>query len=195
MNGAQRGAVRGRPRRPEADEAILQAAFEILSLAGFARMSIDAVARRAEVTRPMVYRRWATKEALAVAALAHAQEGIADLPDSGNTRADLIAHLRSLQQTLFRPFGMAIIGSMLAEEQSTPSLLKGFRLLVVEPRRQPIRDILSRMRVDGVALSLESVELATDALVGACYARYISGRPLPNGWAEMIVDLIMSGVR
>src|SRR5260370_42383042 len=61
----------GRPRRRETDEAILTATLRCLSDQGYSRMSVDAIASSAGTTKPTIYRRWPSKEALAIAALAH----------------------------------------------------------------------------------------------------------------------------
>jgi AcrR family transcriptional regulator len=179
---------RGRPRRAELDDAILDACFAVLSAVGYARMSVDAVARRAGVTRPTVYRRWSGKEELAIAALSRAQAGIVDLPDTGDVRHDLVAQLRSLRQTLTRPHGMAIIGSMLAEEHTSPALLAGFRAQVVAQRRAPIHRILARL-----GRGEPATEAAVDLLVGACYAAYVAGGGMSDAWVDTVVDLLVGG--
>ena len=60
---------RGRPRDPEADDRILAAASALILLRGFDSMTVDEVAARAGVGKATVYRRWAAKEDLAVAAM------------------------------------------------------------------------------------------------------------------------------
>src|SRR5690242_18346775 len=92
---AKRG--RGRPRSERADQAILDAALDLLSEDGYARMSMDAVAARAGVTKPTVYLRYKGKAELAGAALAAHAPG--DSPaETGDLRADLIAHLGHLRR-------------------------------------------------------------------------------------------------
>ena len=181
----------GRPRALDADERILDACFAVMSELGYARMSVVDVARRAEVTRPTVYRRWATKEELAVAALERAQAGIVELPDTGDLRGDLVAHLRSLHQTLTRPNGMAIIGTMLAEEFTTPALLAGFREHVVPPRRRHLRAVLARAQQGGRLSPAADLDLLVDLAVGACYARYVSGTRFEGGWADAVAETLI----
>ena len=175
------GRRRGRPRQRHTDERILTACFEALGDAGYARLSVDMVARRAGVTRPTVYRRWSTKEELVVAALDRAQSGIVELPDTGDLEADLAEHLRSLHQTLSRPHGMAIIGTMLAEEHTTPALLDGFRRVVVSARRAAMLRLFRRARPDA---DPGQHELLVDLAVGAFYARYVAGHPFPTDWPQ-----------
>lgn len=178
----------GRPRGADKHEAILLACFALLSEVGYARMSIDTVARRAGVTRPTVYRRWASKEALAVAALERAQSGIVDLPRTGDPRTDLVTQLASLHQTLSRPHGMSIIATMLVEERHTPALIEGFRRRVVTARREALYEIF-RAALPGAEPG--RVELCVDFAVGAFYARYIAGAPFPDDWADRTADALL----
>lgn len=52
---------RGRPRSEENDRAIMAAVREILAQDGFEGLRFDALARAAGVSRPSIYRRWASK--------------------------------------------------------------------------------------------------------------------------------------
>jgi len=56
---------RGRPRRAEADAEILDAALAMLRAGGYRSLSLDEVARRAGTAKSSIYRRWASKAALA----------------------------------------------------------------------------------------------------------------------------------
>ena len=58
-------ATRGRPRRPEADAEILEAALGMLRAGGYRQLSLDEVARRAGTAKSSIYRRWSSKAALA----------------------------------------------------------------------------------------------------------------------------------
>src|SRR5262245_48959331 len=112
----------GRPRCARTDEAILEATLRLLGEWGYARMSVEAVAAAAGTTKPTIYRRWPGKEALAVAALEHLQ-GRDEPAPTGDTEADLVALLDDFRRKLLRPNGLAMIGTLLAEERHTPGLL------------------------------------------------------------------------
>ena len=62
----------GRPRRHGVEETVLAAAVALAGDEGYAGATVDAVAARAGVAKTTVYRRWPSKEALAVDALAAA---------------------------------------------------------------------------------------------------------------------------
>jgi AcrR family transcriptional regulator len=152
---------------------------------GYARMSVDAVAAEAGVSKPTLYLRYPSKAALATAALAHVREQTAP-SETGDTRADLIALLRHFRAGVERPFGMAMVGTVLAEAHHTPELFAQFRRRLVEPRRRMLHAVLE------LADSAD-LETAVNMLVGSYYANYLAGR-IPRDWPQRAVGLILSGL-
>ncbi|WP_433608276.1 TetR/AcrR family transcriptional regulator [Prescottella agglutinans] len=61
---AQDGPARGRPRDPARHRAVLAATAELLIEGGYEALTLAAVARRAEVGRPLLYQWWGSKAAL-----------------------------------------------------------------------------------------------------------------------------------
>ena len=127
-----RQARGGRPRSRAIDEAILAAARAELAERGYARMSVDAVAARAGVSKPTIYLRHPTKADLATAAVASMRVEPRPAP-THDLRADLIAQLSLLRAGLERPYGMETLGTVMAEEHETPELLDLFRERLVRP--------------------------------------------------------------
>ncbi|GAC1509245.1 MAG: TetR/AcrR family transcriptional regulator [Chloroflexota bacterium] len=186
---------RGRPRSEETDRRILGAAWRLMSQVGYARMSMDQVAMEAGFAKPTVYLRYPSKERLAIAAIAAAREQSTGVTTQGETRPDLIAQVRRFQKAAGRPYGMSLIGTVLAEEHETPELLQGFRRDVVGPRRALFGEILGRARERGELREDADLDLAVAALVGAFYAQYLEGRPFAGDWAERLVDMVLAGIR
>ena len=185
---------RGRPRLAAIDEAILRAAFRIMAEHGYARTSIDAVAEAAGVTKPSIYLRFpGGKAEVATKALAYARDRRA-VPETGETRADLITHLRFFRTGVSRPFGMAMVGTVLAEEHDTPQLLAFFRKHVIEPRRAMLHAVLARARERGELRPDADIEMIAQMLVGAYYAQYLAGVPFREGWDQRSVDTVLKGV-
>ncbi|OBF85574.1 hypothetical protein A5791_22425 [Mycobacterium sp. 852002-51163_SCH5372311] len=80
----------GRPRDQAIDEAVLRAALQALARDGLTGLSMTKVAASAGTTRTAIYRRWPSKTALAVAAVARLAQ--ADRPPvTGDPFADLVA--------------------------------------------------------------------------------------------------------
>lgn len=84
-----------RRRGEELEEALLQAAWDQLLEGGYGSFTIEAVAERAKTSRPVIYRRWPDRPALALAALAFgANQDVVEVPDTGAVRTDLVELLR-----------------------------------------------------------------------------------------------------
>jgi AcrR family transcriptional regulator len=165
----------------------------LLAGEGYARMSVEAIAQEAGTTKPTVYRRWPTKASLAVAALAYLQTSA--LPHRcGCTQTDLCSALEDFQKKLLRPNGMAMIGTLLAEERHTPELLALFRRRIVGPRRKMLRDIFVDARRRGELRPGADVEAAVNLLIGSYYARYLTGEPIPANWPRRIVATVLAGI-
>jgi AcrR family transcriptional regulator len=113
----------GRPRDPRVDAAILDATLRELADAGYARLSIDAVARRAGVSRPAVYRRWPSKAQLVHEAVF---PGIAPsdlpIPHSAGFAADVKTMLEQAVSYLSRPEVLAAAPGLMAEFRTDPAL-------------------------------------------------------------------------
>lgn len=92
------GARRGAPRRRGAalEEAILDAAWEVLAEQGYPGFTYEAVATRAATSRPVLYRRWPRHEDLLLATINRFwRSQPIQLPDTGSLREDAIGFLRN----------------------------------------------------------------------------------------------------
>jgi AcrR family transcriptional regulator len=183
----------GRPRTPDVDRRILDAALRLMAQSGYVRMSMDLVAAEAGVTKPTIYRRYANKVELAMAAVVAYCDQAPPLY-SGATRPDLIAQLDHFRRAIERPNGMAMLGTVLAEEHETPELLAGFREHLVFPRRQALRTILERAQARGEIRPDCDLGLAAAMLIGAYYAQYLAGAPFPADWSARVVDQALAGL-
>jgi AcrR family transcriptional regulator len=111
----------------ELEGALLDAAWEQLVQGGYGAFTFDAVAERARTSRPVLYRRWATREQLVVAAMQHFMTtGSRPVPDTGSLRGDVIALLTQANET--RSAAAAVISVQLAgyyqENDTTPGELR-----------------------------------------------------------------------
>lgn len=84
-----------RRRGEELEAALLQATWDELTEVGYGALTIDAVAHRAGTSRTVVYRRWATKAELTLAAITHiGRRNQMAAPNTGSLREDMLAVMR-----------------------------------------------------------------------------------------------------
>ena len=154
---------------------------------GYARMSIDSVARLAGTTKTTIYTRYPSKAALATAAL-ESMRRRTQRKLTGDTRTDLVNELTLYQRGALRPNGISMLGAVLAEEHETPELLALFRKHVVKPRRENLRRILKDGVTSGQVREDADLEVGITMLVGSLYAAYVAGRAPRADWPERVVD-------
>ncbi|MEO3773546.1 TetR/AcrR family transcriptional regulator C-terminal ligand-binding domain-containing protein [Micromonospora sp. B9E7] len=97
------GAIRPGGRTARVRAAVLRAAADALVEHGFDRLDLADVARRAEVGKTTVYRRWGTVAGLVADLLADMAEQSSPRADTGSLIEDLRANARLVQRTLVDP--------------------------------------------------------------------------------------------
>ena len=184
---------RGRPRDYSIDLAVIQATQRNLASNGYHRMSVDAIAAEAGTTKATVYKRWSSKADLATAAVSAFIEQETP-PETGSARGDLVSYLDLFRQRIEQDQGMGIVGALLAEERHTPELLGLFRERILVPRRLLIRRVLEKAAAKGELRQDLDLDTALGMLIGSYYAEYITGREIPDDWAQTTVGILWSGI-
>lgn len=153
----------GRPRTPGHDAAILAAAIELFVESGAAGTSIEAIARRAGVTKPTLYRRWPTKEALLSAALEHARSDDLDRLTAESSLDDVISHTAML---LGRPSFRALIMRLIGAALDYPELVEDYTRRHLRPRLELLHVIIEREIIAGTLPADLPPQVVEDALLG-----------------------------
>ena len=187
------GRHRGRPRSDRVHRAILDAARALLIDEGFAGLRLEHVAARAGVGKATIYRRWASKEALALELLMELAAPHIAVHETGDTRGELLAAVTNAMRALTdTPFG-PVIRALLSQIAISPSLGDPFRSSVVQARRQEVARVIARGVGRGDLRADVDVEVATELLVGPVYFRLMFGGELSPAFAERIVDALLHG--
>ncbi|MFC3505323.1 TetR/AcrR family transcriptional regulator [Micromonospora krabiensis] len=178
---------RGRPRRPETDAAILGATIDLLRETGYGGLSIEAVATRARVTRPTIYRRWPDKAQLVVEALSRAVPP-APAPDTGDTRTDLHHLANGLVDRLVRTGLAPVVLGVLADSNGRDDLAAPLRDLYLHPRLDTITDVVNRGIARGDLPRDTSPDTARDLLAGPLVYRWLVSGTLTHTDIDHLVD-------
>jgi AcrR family transcriptional regulator len=165
----------GRPRDPQIDDAVLDATVAVLSEVGYARLTIEAVARRAGTTKPSIYRRWPSRQHLVLEALAKQLDNGKPVPDSGRVARDL-AECLTLFMTACRCMPPDVLASLLADCAERPGLRDRIITELVEPPRRAVDEVLARAQARGDLRADLDRELAVDLLGSLVHYRALFGR-------------------
>jgi AcrR family transcriptional regulator len=183
----------GRPRRLATGHSILKATREILAEVGVHGLTVEGVAARSGVAKTTIYRRWRSKEDLALAALL---EVIREEPPArhlGSTRAALSGYLGQVIKNVNSRLYGRILRGLISELAIDRELARGFREQVLARRIAAIRGLLARGIERGELRPDLDTELAVDLLLGPIYYRLLmSGEPLTNAFVDRLVDAMMA---
>jgi AcrR family transcriptional regulator len=117
--------VRRRRRGQQLESALLDAAWDELVEVGFGDLTMESVAARAQTGIAVLYRRWANKHELVLAAIAHyGHAHPIETPDTGTLRGDLLALLTAFSRaraTFIAVLAAAGFSGLLADTGMTPA--------------------------------------------------------------------------
>lgn len=181
---------RGRPRDPSRDEAIIDAAIDLLVGGGYDRLSMEGVAAAAGVGKATIYRRWSSKPELVIDALTTLKPAM-DIIDTGSLEGDIelmiITSCNPHSQRLQRV--MMSICSALPRE---PELLEAFRSRFTEPRIARITEMLERARGRGELGPDVDLAMAASLVPALMLQRaFTTGEPASRVYAEQIVGSVL----
>ncbi|WBB71600.1 TetR/AcrR family transcriptional regulator [Micromonospora sp. WMMD1128] len=186
----------GRPRSTRADEAIVEAALDLLAEGNSVEaLSIEAIAARAGVGKATIYRRWPGKEALLVDALGRLK-GAPPRTGGHSVRDDLVLLVSAVGQHV-DPRVRKIMPCLVPEVNRSSAHRAAYEA-IIEPRRQAMREVLRRAVDSGELRADIDIEVAMALLT----APILTQRMLPwhPEWDERIlpgriVDAVLDGLR
>ena len=185
--------LKGTRRRGEVlEDAILLAAWEELSKAGYAHMTMESVAARAKTNKAVVYRRWPNKGALVVAALKkYLPRPDPEVPDTGNLRTDILVLLKNVTQPL-QIIGAETIHGLMVEVINNERISSIFRKLQSRGTGKitmALRTILERARNRGeVSLKTINQRILSLPMDLIRYEIFIRHEPVSDATLNEIVD-------
>jgi AcrR family transcriptional regulator len=192
---------RGRPRDGAVDRRVLSAAWELLETGGYAGLNMDEVAERAAVAKTTLYRRWPTKDHLAVAVAARLL-GEVPVPDTGDLRRDLTTFVSAVATNLNN------LRTATGSRDGAPEDLLA-ELVAAGARHPDLGDMARAAFARRHALVLARLQRATereglragadhailiDQLAGPVYYRFLVTRaPVDQGYAARLVAAVLDG--
>ena len=185
--------VTSRSERTEA--AILAATRDLLAQGGVRELTVEGVAARSGVAKTTIYRRWRSRDELALAVLIDMVQTVAPVPARGDTRSELLALVKGAVRVLGKTLMGTVMQGLVSELATNSELAHAFRERVVALRMHEVEQVLQRGIERGDLRTDIDISLTQEMLFGPIYYRLLlSGAPLDRGLAERIVDAVMPGL-
>ncbi|OIV35421.1 hypothetical protein BIV57_21765 [Mangrovactinospora gilvigrisea] len=179
-------------RRGRADQAIYEAVCELLAESGYERLTMDAVAARAQTSKATLYRHWTGKPDLVAHAVKCRFKGEDPRPpDTGSLRGDLLALLDGFRERVRSTDGDLYLGILTAMRQD-PELARIMHRRSADTRDHAATCILQRARDRGDALRAAGGELPISAAMSELATRcMMRGEPADDRILERLVDEVV----
>ncbi|MGN6251934.1 MAG: TetR/AcrR family transcriptional regulator [Marmoricola sp.] len=173
----------------------LTAALEEFEAKGVKGLTIEGVAARSGLAKTTLYRRWRSKEDLALAVLLEMARLATGTPATGDVRTAvtdyMTAVVRILRETLMGPMMRGLASDVATDER----MAAAFQREVIALRQAHLASLVRAP--DGSSRLREGVDAALlqELLFGPIYYRLLfSGGPLEDDLAARVVAAVLPGV-
>ena len=179
-------------RRSETSRrAILDAALQLCAEVGYGRLTVEAIAAQAGVSKKTIYRWWPSKGAVVLEAVDE-MAAVAAHPNTGDLAADFHSQLTTVIDLLTSPKGSAIVG-LIAEGLQDADLAHDLRERLIRPRIASFEERMRQAQRDGQLAPDADLDVAVGLIYGPIYHRLIFHLGMPD--AEQLRTLIEHALR
>ncbi|MFC0266997.1 TetR/AcrR family transcriptional regulator [Kushneria aurantia] len=183
----------GNKRSAEAHKAVLDAALGLIAERGPTGFAMEAVAKRAGVGKPTIYRWWPDKTELLLELFHREILPPPEIPEE----ADLLTELKLRMHELFRSWRETSAGrifcSLVVEMQASSETVKKLREEALAPRRRQSVMAFQRARDRGEIASDVDLEGLVDLLYGWAWYRLMTGQLIPDSAFEVALEALAKG--
>jgi len=174
-------------------QAVLEAAVEVLLDGGLAGFTVAAVAARSAVNASTIYRRWATRERLAVDALLDRVDAAIPIPDTGSLPADVRRLLGDLA-SFYRTGLGGLLGGLAMAPLEDPAA-EGVRQLLWDARLRDVEVIVRRAVDRGELGRRVDARLAVEVLLAQLHLHLFAlGRPTDEVSLDAFTRVAVAGI-
>ncbi|MEH0110359.1 TetR/AcrR family transcriptional regulator [Tersicoccus sp. MR15.9] len=179
----------GRPRDADLGDRILTATQDLLIERGYAGTTVEDVARAAGTGKAAVYRRWASKVDLVVAAV-RVLSTPGEVPDTGTLRGDLLACAMHYARPDAR--GARVLASLLGELGRDAELYEAARVSIGEPPVAALAAVLTRWVERGAVTTTAPIPLLAGIVPAVAFGQVtLQRRALDEATVVDLVDHVL----
>ncbi|MEH1058810.1 TetR/AcrR family transcriptional regulator [Micromonospora sp. CPCC 206171] len=181
--------------RGDITKAIRRALMQELAAVGYGRLSIEAVARRAGVSKTAIYRRWSSKLELVLETVVAAAGSKLPALDTGTLRGDLSLLFQVVAHALSHPLASQIIPDLLAEAARNPTIDQSLQQVLRGKQQEIGGQVIGRAVERGELPAGTDPDAAVDLIVGPLYWRLAIARtPLTDTYLDTLAEAVAAGL-
>ncbi|MBX7432001.1 TetR/AcrR family transcriptional regulator [Mycobacterium sp. Y57] len=175
---------------------MLGAAAELALEGGPGAATVEAIAKRAEVSRTTIYRWWPSAAAIVLEGLLESVRESIVRPTGSTTVQALVHHVGALFAILADPATGPLLRNAIAASASDPAIERALLEQWIGPRREAVATTLRAAVRAGELPADTDVRVAVDALVSPPYYRLMFGMaPLDDAAIAALVHTVWRGCR
>ena len=187
--------MRARGEAAVSHTAIMNAVYALLKEVPARDLTMDAVAKRAGVGKPTLYKWWSSKPALIIAMFHERFSVILEVPETATAEQALRTRVKHRITQSNGLFGK-VIADLIAEGQADPSILKELYESHILPRRASTVADIKRGIASGELLTGTDPELLMDAIFAPVYLRLLLHHPaLTEQYGLQLINQALLGVK
>jgi AcrR family transcriptional regulator len=181
-----------RPRSEATRRAILDASLELLETDGYGRLTMEGIAKRAEVSKQTIYRWWPSPAAVLMEALNERAQMLVPGRDLGSFEPNLRAFIRRTVTALHG--GLApLVASLMAEAQRDPEFAVTFDEQFLARRRDVLHALFVQARTRGEIGPDTNSRLIVEIAFGTIWYRVLAKHaPLNRRFADQVTDALLA---
>jgi AcrR family transcriptional regulator len=181
----------GRPRSEAARRAILAAATALVDEQGYGAITMEGIARRANVSKQTLYKWWPSPAAMVLEALNDGASRIAPFVETGDFEFDLRTFVRrsvlGARGTVAR-----LLASLMAEAQRDASFAESFRSGFLAERRAVLEQLLDRARSRGELNPDVDIDFLAELCFAALWYRLLAASgPINRRFADNLAEVML----
>ena len=173
-----------------------RAAAELALTGGWGAATVDAIAKRAEVSRTTIYKWWSSPAAIVLEGLLDSLGDSINRPPGSAVKEALAHHLRALNAILVDAATGPLLHNVVAAGAADPELSTAVLEQWLAPRRAAVVALLREAADSGEIRAGTDIETTVDLLVSPPYYRLIFGlQPLDQAALDSLLNTVWRGCR
>lgn len=184
----------GRPRSESSRRAILDATRRLLTHNSVQKLSIEAIAKKANVGKTTIYRWWPNKSAVVMEAIFSQPAFNNVMPTPRNAVQGVTMQLDKLCRQMNGKNGR-LVAEIIGEAQSDPESLKIFIGTYLQDRYNTLSSYIDGGKQTGEFSDKLDTDSAIDVVLGPVFFRLISGQELDDAFIKDMTAMLMKALK